>query len=323
MGDLDVNLIREFESRPAFYDRNDMYYKDKIYCENGWEEISNALGYDVSLLKDRMLQLRNRYNLEKRRLEQLSLENPHKQMTSPWPLYNHLSFLSNHIRSRRSYKSMMTRSNPMEMMMYSNSNSNQGSPGMDMLGGMDHHYAPEHFESFEDIQIKHEKMEDCDKSNSEQPVQNTSSKGGETDNRPMPHLQHHSTNVFREPPLKRSFPVQQTPKYYGPPAPKRQKFEGRSEKFEAFGKFLSTSLCDLPESKALELVQKFTNDLVKAFLAPTEKTVEKKIPMVTIQNANSDNATIKTNGHQNGVEESSEDDIEDEEDIEEDDVLIV
>lgn len=46
MGDLDVSLIREFEARPAFYDRNDPYFKDKIYCENGWEEISNSLGYD-------------------------------------------------------------------------------------------------------------------------------------------------------------------------------------------------------------------------------------------------------------------------------------
>lgn len=46
MGDLDISLIREFEARPAFYDRNDPYYKDKIYCENGWDEISNSLGYD-------------------------------------------------------------------------------------------------------------------------------------------------------------------------------------------------------------------------------------------------------------------------------------
>lgn len=49
MGDLDVSLIREFEARPAFYDRNDPYFKDKIYCENSWEEISSALGYDGEL----------------------------------------------------------------------------------------------------------------------------------------------------------------------------------------------------------------------------------------------------------------------------------
>lgn len=122
-----------------------------------YKQHNKNLLISVSLLKDRMLQLRNRYNLEKRRLEQLSLEHPHKIMNSPWPLYNHLSFLSNHIRSRRSYKSMMTRSNQLDMMYYSNSNSNNGSPGE--MGKHDH-YEPEHFEGFDDIQVKHEKMDD-------------------------------------------------------------------------------------------------------------------------------------------------------------------
>ena len=61
----------------------------------------------VSILKDRILQLRNRYNLEKRRIEQLKEENPTKQYESPWPLYDHLHFLSDHIRARRSYKKML------------------------------------------------------------------------------------------------------------------------------------------------------------------------------------------------------------------------
>lgn len=141
----------------------------------------------------------------------------------------------------------------------------------------------------------------------------------------MPQLQDHSAHVFQEPPLKRSYTVQQhAPRFYGPPPlPKRQKFEGRSEKFEAFGKFLSTSLCDLPENRALELVQKFTSELVKAFLAPAEKVKEKKVPMVTIQNASSGNATVKTNGQQNGVElEESSADEEEEEDLD-DDVQII
>lgn len=131
--------------------------------------------------------------------------------------------------------------------------------------------------------------------------------------------QHQHQNSMREPSLKRSYPAN-TPRFYGQTPLKRQRFEGRSEKFEAFGKFLSTSLCDLPENKALELVQKFTNDLVKAFISPDEKVNDahkKRIPMVTIQNANSENATVKTNGHQNGIEESSEDE-EEEEDMDDD-----
>lgn len=55
--------------------------------------------FAVSVLKDRMLQLRNRYNVEKRKFELLRLQNPNAK--SPWPLYNHFSFLDGHIRQRR------------------------------------------------------------------------------------------------------------------------------------------------------------------------------------------------------------------------------
>ncbi|XP_012157970.1 G-box-binding factor isoform X2 [Ceratitis capitata] len=108
-GEFDLSLIREFRARPGFYDRNSPIFKDKLQTAHQWQEISNNLGYDVSLLKDRMLQLRNRYNLEKRRLEQLRDENPGQHIDSPWPLFKHLHFLSEHIRPRRSYKSMQPR----------------------------------------------------------------------------------------------------------------------------------------------------------------------------------------------------------------------
>lgn len=41
--------------------------------------------------------------------------------------------------------------------MYSNSNSNNGSPGE--MAKADH-YEPEQFEGFEDVHIKHEKVDD-------------------------------------------------------------------------------------------------------------------------------------------------------------------
>uniref|UniRef100_A0A905AWP0 MADF domain-containing protein n=1 Tax=Glossina morsitans morsitans TaxID=37546 RepID=A0A905AWP0_GLOMM len=107
MGEFDLSLINEFRSRPAFYDRNCPKFKDKIYTAHQWQEISNKLGFDVSKLKDRMLQLRNRYNLEKRRLEQLREDNPSKPIESLLPLYEHLRFLSDHIRARKSYKRMV------------------------------------------------------------------------------------------------------------------------------------------------------------------------------------------------------------------------
>lgn len=50
-----------------------------------------------------MLQLRNRYNLEKRKLEGTRSEScPNPK--SPWPLYKYLLFFDGHIKQRRSYK---------------------------------------------------------------------------------------------------------------------------------------------------------------------------------------------------------------------------
>lgn len=40
-----------------------------------------------------------------------------------------------------------------------------------------------------------------------------------------------------------------------------------SAKFEAFGNFLASSLIDLPEKNALELVEKFTSEIVKTLIA--------------------------------------------------------
>lgn len=52
------------------------------------------------------------------------------------------------------------------------------------------------------------------------------------------------------------------------PAAKRQKdeYHQSSDKFNAFGAFLTSALLDMPEKRALELVEKFTNELVKALL---------------------------------------------------------
>lgn len=63
----------------------------------------------VTLLKDRMYQLRNRYNLEKRKVENMRAEGQ-KNPKSSWPLFQNLNFLDGHIRPRKSYKTMMKRS---------------------------------------------------------------------------------------------------------------------------------------------------------------------------------------------------------------------
>jgi hypothetical protein len=124
MGDLDINLITLYARTPALYDKRNPFYKDKHYSERAWNDIGMKLGYkgnhyisdeafnnstdsndpfSVEILKDRMLQLRNRYNLEKRKIESMRSEacpNP----KSTWALYKYLLFFDGHIKQRRSYK---------------------------------------------------------------------------------------------------------------------------------------------------------------------------------------------------------------------------
>lgn len=125
MGDLDINLITLYARTPALYDKRNPLYKDKVYAERAWSDIAAKLGYKgmsrqhmmanenisfahekhitVEILKDRMLQLRNRYNLEKRKLEAMKSENCPNPKSS-WVLYKYLLFFDGHIKQRRSYK---------------------------------------------------------------------------------------------------------------------------------------------------------------------------------------------------------------------------
>lgn len=45
-----------------------------------------------------------------------------------------------------------------------------------------------------------------------------------------------------------------------------QKTHRTSDKFEAFGNFVTASLQDLPETKSLEIIEKFTNEIVRALI---------------------------------------------------------
>ncbi len=105
MSALDLKLINEFRLIPALYNRDNARFKDKAFVERAWKAIAKKLGYDVNILKDRMYQLRNRYNLEKRKLQSMQddgVTNP----KSMWPLFHNLNFLNGHIRQRKSYKMM-------------------------------------------------------------------------------------------------------------------------------------------------------------------------------------------------------------------------
>lgn len=104
MGELDILLAKEFSKRHGLYDKKSPNFKDRVYNDNAWKEIAAKLGYNVEILKDRMLQLRNRYNVEKRKYESLCAKYPNSK--AQWPLYYHLNFLDGHIRPRRQYRTM-------------------------------------------------------------------------------------------------------------------------------------------------------------------------------------------------------------------------
>lgn len=57
------------------------------------------------MLRDRMNQLRNRYNLEKRKVDTQKADGI-TNARSTWPLFDYLTFLDGHIRPRKSYKRM-------------------------------------------------------------------------------------------------------------------------------------------------------------------------------------------------------------------------
>lgn len=112
----------------------------------------------MEILKDRMLQLRNRYNLEKRKLESQRSEacpNP----KSPWPLYKYLLFFDGHIKQRRSYKMLRKiqesegQGKEHDMMSQANSSANESMHGdLSMLSSFMH----------ANSEIKHEDDSDLD-----------------------------------------------------------------------------------------------------------------------------------------------------------------
>ncbi|KAH8310858.1 hypothetical protein KR044_003249 [Drosophila immigrans] len=304
-GEFDLGLIREYRSRPALYDRNNKRFKDKIHSAQLWIQISHKLGYEVSTLRERMITLRNRYNIEKRRLENLSGGSA-TAMVSQWPLYENLSFLSEHIRSRRSYKTQHKLGGPQE-----DDDDEEPFDADDMHSELNGHAKG----------IKHEQdndyddgeMYDCDRQLPVTTVLNiphntqilsqedysSQLNGSDTLNGEGAHASSLSDHMdgLRQPELvmaaakhKRMLSMQGA----GPPNAKRRidvsasaataaaaavvKPETSSAlsatvaapanpKYRAFGEFMSHVLTELPSSTAMRLVASFSNELTQATIA--------------------------------------------------------
>lgn len=243
MSALDLKLIQEFRLIPALYNRNSIRFRDKAFVERAWTNISKKLGYDANVLKDRMYQLRNRYNLEKRKLQSLrdeGMQNP----KSMWPLYHNLNFLSGHIKQRKSYKMMKTVS---------------GGPGFRGFTKEEGRYTivrPYFMNRSVDIknEIEDSAYENGDDSVNPDDTTNTSNVQPNMTSKTAQTLQ----NINR---LKQCLLAEDCSESA---AQNKSKTHNPSHKFEAFGSFVNNSLQDLPPHKALAMVERFTSEIVHA-----------------------------------------------------------
>ncbi|XP_037955914.1 uncharacterized protein LOC119685640 [Teleopsis dalmanni] len=91
--EADMLLVQEYQRRPVFYDRTHQHYRERDFVEEQWIDMACKLHSTVGIIKERLNTLRSRYYLEKRRVESTGVP-------STWLLFEHLSFLGQHIKSR-------------------------------------------------------------------------------------------------------------------------------------------------------------------------------------------------------------------------------
>ncbi|XP_073816978.1 uncharacterized protein [Musca autumnalis] len=90
---FDSALIEEVKKYPVLYDREHQNYRNKAEVNRYWRKVALALSTSENLVKNRMFQLRNRYNVEKRRMELNPASYDGESRESTWPLYKNISFL--------------------------------------------------------------------------------------------------------------------------------------------------------------------------------------------------------------------------------------
>nr|XP_014090077.1 uncharacterized protein LOC106617423 isoform X2 [Bactrocera oleae]XP_036233595.1 uncharacterized protein LOC106617423 isoform X2 [Bactrocera oleae]XP_036233596.1 uncharacterized protein LOC106617423 isoform X2 [Bactrocera oleae] len=233
LDDIDVLLAREFQQRPAFYDRNHPQYRNRDYLDGMWMDMAESVGQNVAIVKNRMVQLRNRYNLEKRRVEMLQDQYNDPSITSQWPMYNYLAYLGDHIKARRSFtKEVIVRP---KSAPFSNSR-------------------PVRFAYCSDT-------DGCDEPNPYPPTPPVAApleRQLRTDLPSNVNEPNNNSNYHEMRPPSPDKEMDNSP--YGNP---------NLCKFRAFGQFLTSSLIEMNQKDALLLVEKFTTDLVKSLLLET------------------------------------------------------
>ncbi|KAI8046337.1 uncharacterized protein LOC128263557 [Drosophila gunungcola] len=283
-GEFDLGLIREYRSHPVLYDRTNKRFKDKLYVAQIWDQLAHKLGYDATSLRERMTTLRNRYNIEKRRVE-----NGLSTQASQWPLFESLQFLGDHIRPRRSFKNMSIKDEGDEQYevddYQSDSNGHMTSvkdeleedceifdceqalpvttvlgiplntsdeankSQRSMNGEMPNGKGYNHFA--ESYQRRHQNQPEYIISS---PIINHANKSNKRGGAQQATEDHHAAKRRADDSLSISA-------FYPTPTP--APLPPAYAKFRGFGEFMCHSLCDMPAATALRLVQKFTRELVQ------------------------------------------------------------
>ncbi|XP_020714568.1 uncharacterized protein LOC101458133 isoform X2 [Ceratitis capitata] len=232
LDDIDVMLAREFQQRPAFYDRNHPQYRNRDFLETMWMDMAESVGQNVAIVKNRMIQLRNRYNLEKRRVEMLQDQYNDPSITSQWPMYNYLKYLGDHIKARRSFtKDIIVRP---KSAPFSNSS-----------------IRPVRFAYCSD-------SDGYDEPNPYPPPPTVAVPGSQLGRSDLP-------NNVGESNCNSNYTDLQAP------GPEKEEdlslnYNVNFCKFRSFGQFLASSLMEMNQRDALHLVEKFTTELVKSLL---------------------------------------------------------
>ncbi|XP_055907070.1 uncharacterized protein LOC129942239 [Eupeodes corollae] len=197
-----------------------------------------------------MIQIRNKYHLEKKRLETQRNDNPKGFAESKWPLFELLGFLQEHIPVRRSFRTMRCKRK------YSESEyvikSEQDTDGSDAERTRDSEYrnarkgqARSYGNSTQQTKYRNSPYFSASR-NACGPAATRLSR--------MPrqvYASRHAQAIYQR---KMETPV-------------RSNLPPGSEKFHAFGQFLTSSLIELPETEALVLIDQFTSELVQVYLS--------------------------------------------------------
>ncbi|XP_066585662.1 uncharacterized protein [Prorops nasuta] len=138
----DELLIELYKERPFLYDKKEKNFKDTIMKSNAWMEISKLMIeinednlYTPTYCQKRCNSLRDQYNKEKRRINDLCKSGSGAPKSSQFPYSMQLSFLDKIIKRRRSYTNSQINSNQQSVSINEDTTFNSAETNADKENG--------------------------------------------------------------------------------------------------------------------------------------------------------------------------------------------